>query len=143
MKFEIGDRVELIERMDSDGKVGMRGTVKGENSGATAVEFDDFTDGHSCGGLCKERSGYNCDEDKLIKISKSGRKVKAVKVDKHLVLQDDCNNVVKVAYSYDEVITQKPSGNETLTIYKLVPVAKIENTTKVTKIIESKPKKKK
>ena len=63
-----------------------------------------------------------------------GRPKKAKPIDRHIVIQDDCDNSIKRTENYEDAIKEVPGKGETYTIYKMVPVAKVENAVKVTKI---------
>ena len=65
-KFKVGDRVKCIKEFDNNAvAVGKVGTVIGVISYKTHVEFDDFIDGHSCGGEGKRGYCWNFNEDYL------------------------------------------------------------------------------
>lgn len=63
-RFKIGDRVRLIS-IDGDYnsrlKIGATGVIKNFYNGSYdyKVEFDEYFNGHSCGGVCKDGHGQN------------------------------------------------------------------------------------
>ncbi len=67
-------------------------------------------------------------------VSSNGKKVKAKPVVLHLVLGNDCNNVICLKDNYEDAKKQLPPTGKTYTIYKLIAVAKLENAVKVTKL---------
>lgn len=66
-KLKVGDRVIAIKPVDGKSSlVGKKGTVVKMNDSLhlpLGVSFDDWTGGHSAGGLVKNCSGYNGRED--------------------------------------------------------------------------------
>lgn len=86
-KFKVGDRVKAIKPTSSNmnivGKVGTIAHVIPNWTGY-CVEFDEYINGHSCGGNAKDGHGWNCDEDTLEPVKeepkfKVGDRVKCVK----------------------------------------------------------------
>ena len=136
MKFKVGDRVKHNKR-------GL-GTVRAyTNGGYSAVEYDNsFIGGHDLifkaegvGVLCEDGHGWYEIEDHL-ELLKEGKQMKPKKVDKHILIQDDCFNVIEIMDSLTEAkATGKDKGTEEpCTVYKLVPVYHYEPSVKETKV---------
>jgi hypothetical protein len=61
----------------------------------------------------------------------------------HIVLNDVCNNFISIHNTYEDAVTKSvPMGN-IYKVYKLVPVARLENETKVTPITSPRQRTKK
>jgi hypothetical protein len=129
-KFKVGDTVRRISGNNCGVNEGDIATIIGVHSDGDYYTLDK-------GHLSNSHNECNLE---LVK-SSDGKKVKVKPTELHLVLQNGCNNFVTVSSSYEDAIQIKPSGTNTNTVYKLIPVAKIENATKVTKIIEKRSKK--
>ena len=77
------------------------------------------------------------------KTNKKGKPYKQKPIVKHIVIQDDCNNQIGIYDSYKEAVSQLPDSDKCHTVYELVPVAKVQNAPKVTRLKLVSPKKKK
>lgn len=77
-KFNVGDRVKCVDNngwgKDLVGKYGIVTRVVenyyGVKDNRYSVEFEDFTDGHSCEGTAKQGHGWNCEECMLELVTK-------------------------------------------------------------------------
>ncbi|KKL45803.1 hypothetical protein LCGC14_2351960 [marine sediment metagenome] len=67
-------------------------------------------------------------------LSKEGKKVKAKPIDKHLVMEDSCNNSQGVYDSYEDAVSRAKGLSGKLTIYRLVEVARVESQRKVVRV---------
>jgi hypothetical protein len=75
-------------------------------------------------------SSYNEDYFDLVENNNK----KKVKINKHVVIKDTCNNFIGLYNSYEDAIKVSPSSKgETYSVYKLIKVATTEITTKVIK----------
>lgn len=122
---KIGDRVERVRGgQNSNMNIGTRGIIIKiyDKEQSVDVKTDDE----------KVSNHDPINLDLISRREDTNKKIKPIV--KHIVLQDSCSNVVAQTDNYEDAIRQQPSRGETFTVYRLVPVAKLENTTKVTKI---------
>ena len=64
----------------------------------------------------------------------NGKVPKLKPVDKHIVMEDNCNNSQGVFNSYEDAVTHAKELSGKMTIYRLFEVAKVESQRKVTKV---------
>jgi len=72
-QFKIGDRVRLTRDFQHAEK-GAIGIIKSLSNPRVGVEFEDFSEGHSCDGNCKSGSGYWVDTTALEIVPSSNSK---------------------------------------------------------------------
>lgn len=148
IQYKIGDRVKCIKNYGGRSEaVNEIGTVIKVSDFTIGVEFDVVINGHSCNNTGKEGYCWNLNKDyiELVK-GKRGRKPKTPKEPEyHVIMQDDCKNIISGPAPYKEIVDRLTmNGNKTYTVYKLVPIANIQNKKMITKInISTKKKKKK
>lgn len=85
----------------------------------------------------EDNDGYfngNSKKEMLVKDILKGKLPKQIPEELHVTLIDNCKNFNRLSKNYKEAIDNIGDCSESKTIYKLVPVAKVEKTIKVTKI---------
>jgi hypothetical protein len=129
--FKVGDRVVKVKAYtssqycrfggnDREVPIGTLGTIKSVNSlSEVRVKFDNNVD-------------WNVDVSE-ISFAKGYKRVKAKPVELHVVLNDACDNFVEMTKSYEDAIKLLPNENIVYGVYKLMRVATLEHTVKVTK----------
>ncbi len=63
-----------------------------------------------------------------------GKPVKEKPIDRHIVMEDSCNNSQGVFNSYEDAVNKAKELSGKMTIYRLFEVAKVESQRKVTKV---------
>ena len=131
MKFKTGDRAKQTGN----------GISSGENPLVTVTKVDGNQVYHIHDGKTEE---YNCDVNDLTLVGSSKVRLQ-IQENLLIVLKDYCNNRLgSVRNSYKEALDSfTPDKEQSYTIYKLVEIAKVELSKKVTKIRKSKITKRK
>ena len=75
-------------------------------------------------------SDYFCKRFEKV-IGKEGKKPKVIPKVLHIVLKDDCINVVSITDNYEVALTTAKNDSSNVTIYKLLEVAKVTSERKV------------
>lgn len=141
IRFKLGDRVKVVrgrKESEADWKAPLDavGTIRVVRKGCLltyGIEFDQEMGGHDLDGIlgAGSKRGQYLPEDSVELVGKS-RKKKVVPEVLHIVLKDSCKNVCgNVKLNYEDARTYTPSDSESYTIYKLVPVAKVQKVTSV------------
>ncbi|HDZ27925.1 hypothetical protein LCGC14_0862640 [marine sediment metagenome] len=63
-----------------------------------------------------------------------GKPIKEKPVDKHIVVEDSCNNSQGIYDSYDDAVDQAKSLSEKMVIYRMVRVATVQSERKVMRV---------
>ncbi len=78
---------------------------------------------------------YSCAEERFFLINKQGRPKKQTKQELHLVVQEDCHNIIgSIKNDLNDAKNFNVENGVTYMIYKLVPVLKVEMSKKFTKV---------
>ncbi|KKL66957.1 hypothetical protein LCGC14_2139780 [marine sediment metagenome] len=121
-QFKVGDRVRVSENNTANtghnGKIGIIMIIDKTNI-PFHVKFDE--------------TGDNSWASKVELLGKSGKAPKAVPVDKHIVMEDSCNNYQGVFDSYNRAIEKAKNISGDTTIYKMTEIAKVSTIKQVKK----------
>ena len=80
--------------------------------------------------------------EKWEKVDKIGRIAKKEPIVKHVVIKDDCQNFVGISNNLDSAIKTAKEQSSSVTVYKLIEVAKVKSERRVIKTIVSSKRKK-
>lgn len=138
MSLQIGDRVQVVgNSFESETCLsGKKGTVVCFSAiGNIGVRFDEpFKEGHSCDNKCPYGYGRYGPEKELVKLINDKPEPQKPVV-KHVIVKDSCGNFM--AFRDDEASAieyAKSSGDDNITVYKMIEVAKIKSKRMVVKV---------
>jgi hypothetical protein len=105
-EIKVGDKVKLIEDYDSSGMVGELAIVKGNDGSFLKIEFINDPPagiGHSCGGVCRDKHGWNVP---LKNVELAKRSHKKATVDRSVTpfVVGDVVEFIEPYKAYDKVI---------------------------------------
>jgi hypothetical protein len=134
-EFKVGDKIRCRQSFlrIKEGMTGVIAELKNTGNPPIGVIWDDFNDGHSHISGSENDNGYYIYKEN-IEIVSMGRKKKVVPVELHLILVDSCKNFVSVENNYKNAEETAKGQIESVTIYKLVEVAKVSSERRVKKI---------
>lgn len=81
---------------------------------------------------------WNCERFVKVDANTKISQPKITPIELHITLVDACNNLVKVDKNYKDAEATAKDRSEAVTIYKLVPVAKVSSERKLVKVYSKK-----
>lgn len=126
-KFNVGDTVRRIKSNNGSLQIGSIGKVT------------EVVDNGQCYKIDIDTNCYSHAEDNLeLVMTANGKKAKVVPEVLHVVLNTACNNFVQLTKNYEDAVKIVPSSGTVYKVYRLEPVAMLEHTVKVSKIVPEK-----
>lgn len=124
--FKIGDRVRVSKDNTFNTSYHPIGSV------GTIIKIDKSTNPYKCKWDNKP-NGYEEGWVSVVEHLKNNKTLKTVPVDKHIVIEDSCNNFHGIDNSYNIAVERAKGISGDTTIYKMVEVAKVSTVKQVKK----------
>jgi len=128
MEFKVGDKLRRKEEYLNSGDWKMDCDYKKLNyQGIFTIESIDLPKCH----LVELSGKWDLERFNL---TKKGKVVKPIPVDRHIVMEDDCNNSHGVYNSYENAVDRAKDLSGKMTIYRMVEVATVQSERKVVRV---------
>ncbi len=130
MEFKVGDLVRSTGEYNYSftTKDALCEVVKEEGANYMSVKIIEHKTDKSCVG-----NEHSVDSKNFV-LEKAGKRIKEKPVDKHIVVEDSCNNSQGIYDSYDDAVDQAKSLSEKMVIYRMVRVATVQSERKVMRV---------